>query len=125
MTPRHVWRDPSLRPVVAASLTLSLAIGVFGVSFGVGAVSAGASVAQACVMSLLVFTGERARQLGAEDRMIGDICGQGGVPFLFGLGAGLDRGAEEIERIVGNEESRFLRPGKVLLGGEHLVRTKG
>ena len=63
MTPRHVWRDPSLRPVVAASLTLSLAIGVFGVSFGVGAVSAGASVAQACVMSLLVFTG--ASQLSA------------------------------------------------------------
>lgn len=63
ITPRHVRRDPALRPVVAASLTLSLAIGVFGVSFGVGAVSAGASVAQACVMSLLVFTG--ASQLSA------------------------------------------------------------
>lgn len=30
---------------------------MFAVSFGVGAVSAGASVAQTCVMSLLVFTG--------------------------------------------------------------------
>lgn len=36
---------------------LGAAVGVFGVSFGVGAVGAGASVAQACVMSLLVFTG--------------------------------------------------------------------
>jgi 4-azaleucine resistance transporter AzlC len=36
---------------------LGTAVGVFGVSFGVGAVSAGATVAQACVMSLLVFTG--------------------------------------------------------------------
>jgi 4-azaleucine resistance transporter AzlC len=46
-----------MRPVVSASLTLALAVGVFAVSFGVGAVSAGASVAQTCVMSLLVFTG--------------------------------------------------------------------
>jgi 4-azaleucine resistance transporter AzlC len=51
------WRDPRMRPVITASLTLALAVGVFAVSFGVGAVSAGASVAQTCVMSLLVFTG--------------------------------------------------------------------
>ena len=51
------WRDPRLRPVVTASLTLGFAVGVFAISFGVGAVSAGASVAQTCVMSLLVFTG--------------------------------------------------------------------
>jgi 4-azaleucine resistance transporter AzlC len=50
-------RDPRMRPVINACLTLSLAIGVFGASFGVGAVTAGASVAQACVISLLVFTG--------------------------------------------------------------------
>lgn len=51
------WRDPALRPVVLACATLGAAVGVFAVSFGVGAVSAGASVAQTCVMSLLVFTG--------------------------------------------------------------------
>jgi 4-azaleucine resistance transporter AzlC len=50
-------RDPALRPVLGACLTLSLAVGVFGVSFGVGAVSSGATVAQACALSLLVFTG--------------------------------------------------------------------
>ncbi|MCU1361477.1 MAG: branched-chain amino acid transporter permease [Ilumatobacteraceae bacterium] len=49
--------DPSLRPVVVASATLGTAVGVFGISFGVGAVNAGASILQACVMSLLVFTG--------------------------------------------------------------------
>ena len=46
-----------MRPVVTASITLGFAVGVFAISFGVGAVSAGASVAQTCVMSLLVFTG--------------------------------------------------------------------
>ena len=46
-----------------ASVTLGLATGVFAISFGVLAVSAGASVAQTCAMSLLVFTG--ASQLSA------------------------------------------------------------
>ncbi|MEO7371536.1 MAG: AzlC family ABC transporter permease [Ilumatobacteraceae bacterium] len=50
-------RDQRMRPVITATTTLALAVGVFGISFGVGAVSAGASVAQACVISLLVFTG--------------------------------------------------------------------
>lgn len=50
-------RDPRLRPVVTASLTLGVAVGVFSVLFGVNAVSAGASVGQACVLSLVVFTG--------------------------------------------------------------------
>jgi len=36
---------------------LGLAVGVFGVSFGVLATTAGLSVAQACAMSLVVFTG--------------------------------------------------------------------
>lgn len=49
--------DPDLRPVAAASATLGAIVGVFGIVFGVGAVSAGGSIAQACAMSLLVFTG--------------------------------------------------------------------
>ena len=53
----HLWRDEATRPVVAASLTLGIAVGVFGLSFGVGAASADASVLQACAISLLVFTG--------------------------------------------------------------------
>lgn len=43
--------------MATASVTLGAVVGVFGVVFGVGAVAAGASVAQACVMSLVVFTG--------------------------------------------------------------------
>ena len=51
------WRDPSLRPMIVACTTLSMAVGVFGVSFGVGSVAAGSSIAQTCALSLLVFTG--------------------------------------------------------------------
>ena len=53
----QLWRDERLRAVFAACVTLGFAVGVFAVSFGVTSVSAGASVGQTCVMSLLVFTG--------------------------------------------------------------------
>jgi 4-azaleucine resistance transporter AzlC len=46
-----------MRSVINASVTLAVAVGIFGISFGVGAVSAGATVLQACAISLLVFTG--------------------------------------------------------------------
>ena len=49
--------DAEVRPAATASVTLGVIVGAFGAVFGVGAVAAGASVAQACVMSLLVFTG--------------------------------------------------------------------
>jgi 4-azaleucine resistance transporter AzlC len=71
MNPRHLFADRSLRPVVSASVTLGAAVGVFAISFGVGAVSAGASVAQTCVMSLLVFT-------GASQLSVVSVIGAGG-----------------------------------------------
>ena len=42
---------------VSASIVLGLAVGVFGISFGALAVASGLTAAQACAMSLLVFTG--------------------------------------------------------------------
>jgi len=45
------------REILSAAFTLSAAIGVIGFVFGVGVISAGGTVAHACVMSLLVFTG--------------------------------------------------------------------
>lgn len=53
------------------SIVLGVAVGVFGAAFGVLAVASGLTVAQACAMSLLVFTG--ASQLAA----IG-VIGSGG-----------------------------------------------
>ena len=54
-------------------MTLSTAVGVFAIAFGVLSVSAGASVAQTCALSLLTFTG--ASQFSA----VGVIAG-GGSP---------------------------------------------
>ena len=45
------------REILSAAVTLGVAVSVIGFVFGVGAVSAGASVLQAVLMSVLVFTG--------------------------------------------------------------------
>ncbi len=45
------------RSIVSGAVSIGLATGLYGVSFGVLAVAAGMTPAQACVMSALVFTG--------------------------------------------------------------------
>ena len=67
--------------MIVACTTLSMAVGVFGVSFGVGSVAAGASVAQTCALSMLVFTG--ASQFSAVS-----VVGAGGS-FGSALGGAL------------------------------------
>lgn len=46
-----------MRDVVRSSLVIGVASGIYAVSFGVLSVSAGGSVLQTCLLSLLVFTG--------------------------------------------------------------------
>lgn len=78
----RLWRDDRLRAVFAACVTLGVAVGVFAVSFGVTSVSAGASVAQTCALSLMVFTG--ASQFSAVS-----VLGAGGSPASAFGGAAL------------------------------------
>ena len=62
------------RPAYAAdALGIGVATGVYGISFGVLAVGAGLSAAQACAMSLLVFTG------GSQFAAV-SVIGAGGSP---------------------------------------------
>lgn len=81
-SPSPWWRDAAVRPVISACVTLGFAVGVFAVSFGAAAVAAGASVVQACAMSLLVFTG--ASQFSAIS-----VIGSGGSPAAAFGGAAL------------------------------------
>lgn len=55
--PRRAPRSGAAPDPVTGSLVLGLAVGAFGVSFGILAVTSGLSVAQSCAMSLLAFTG--------------------------------------------------------------------
>lgn len=67
--------DPRMRRAI---WVLGAAIGVFGISFGVLATTAGLTVLQACVMSLLVFTG--ASQFAA----VGVLDAGGSIGSAFG-----------------------------------------
>jgi 4-azaleucine resistance transporter AzlC len=57
---------------------IGVAVGVYGVSFGVLAVAAGMSPAQACVMSMLVFTG------ASQFAFVGVLAGGGGAVAAMG-----------------------------------------
>jgi 4-azaleucine resistance transporter AzlC len=66
-------RSPRSRaPYAADAVGIAVATGVYGISFGVLAVAAGLSTAQACAMSLLVFTG------GSQFAAVG-VIGAGGA----------------------------------------------
>src|SRR5215469_17820350 len=66
------------REVLTRAAGIGVAVGVYGVSFGVLAVAAGLSPAQACVMSMLVFTG------ASQFAFIGVLAGGGGALAAMG-----------------------------------------
>jgi 4-azaleucine resistance transporter AzlC len=71
---------PSGKAVVSASLALGLAVGLIAVSYGVLAVANGLSVAQACAMSVLVFTG------ASQFAFVGVIATGGSAAAAVGSG---------------------------------------
>jgi 4-azaleucine resistance transporter AzlC len=71
-----VARTPSR--TLSSAAGIGIAVGVYGISFGVLAVAAGLSPAQACVMSMLVFTG------ASQFAFIGVLAGGGGALAAMG-----------------------------------------
>jgi 4-azaleucine resistance transporter AzlC len=61
------------RRTLNAAAGIGVAVGVYGISFGVLAVASGMSAAQACVMSMLVFTG------ASQFAFVGVLAGGGGA----------------------------------------------
>jgi 4-azaleucine resistance transporter AzlC len=66
------------RRTLSGAAGIGLAVGVYGVSFGVLAVAAGLSPAQACVMSMLVFTG------ASQFAFVGVVAAGGGALAALG-----------------------------------------
>jgi branched chain amino acid efflux pump len=71
---------PSRARVVRDALAIGLAVGAYGLGFGAAAVTAGLSVLQACVLSLLVFSG------ASQFALIG-VLGSGGSALAGVAGA--------------------------------------
>lgn len=66
--------------VVRDSLGVGIATGLYGTSFGAVAVASGLSVAQTCVLSLVMFT-------GASQFALAGVLAAGGTPVAAGLTA--------------------------------------
>jgi predicted branched-subunit amino acid permease len=66
--------DPARTAVLRQALSIGVATGAYGISFGAIAVAAGFSVAQACALSLLVFTG------ASQFALVG-VVASGGAPL--------------------------------------------
>ncbi len=62
---------PFRSPAVRLAVSVSVATGLYGISFGALAVASGLNVWQACALSLLMFTG------GSQFAFIGTIAGGG------------------------------------------------
>jgi predicted branched-subunit amino acid permease len=81
--------DPERRRIVREGVTVGIATGAYGISFGAIAVAAGLDVWQACALSFLVFTG------ASQFALVG-VVASGGAPvagaataLLLGLRNGL------------------------------------
>jgi predicted branched-subunit amino acid permease len=73
-------RPPEHAAAVRDGLGVGLAVGISGLAFGAAAIAAGVTVAQACVLSLLAFTG------ASQFALIG-VIGAGGNLVTGALGA--------------------------------------
>lgn len=110
----HHFRAPDAKRFVSASLMIGVAFIVFGMSFGVLAVSAGASVAQACAMSLLVFTG--ASQMSA----VSVIASGGTMASAFG-GAVLLSGRNAVYGLAMSPVLKNAKLPSRLLGAQWVI----
>src|SRR5205814_4303099 len=63
---------------VTGAVGIGVAVGVYGISFGVFAVASGLSPAQACVMSMLTFTG------ASQFAFVGVLAAGGGALAALG-----------------------------------------
>jgi 4-azaleucine resistance transporter AzlC len=70
--------DTTRRRTLRNAAGIGIAVGVYGVSFGVLAVAAGLTPAQACVMSMLTFTG------ASQFAFIGVLAAGGGALAALG-----------------------------------------
>ena len=94
-----------LTPAVRMGLSISVAVGLYGISFGALAVTAGLDVWQACALSALMFTG------GSQFAFIGVIGGggTGAAAWAAATLLGIRNG------IYGMQFKALLRPSRRLI----------
>ena len=92
--------DPARAAVLRQALSIGVATGAYAISFGALAVAGGLTVAQACVLSLVMFTG------GSQFAFVGVVAagGSGGAAIATAALLGARNG------FYGLQMARILRP---------------
>lgn len=100
------WLPDGFTPAVRMGLSIAVAVGLYGISFGALAVTAGLDVWQACALSALMFTG------GSQFAFIGVIGGggTGAAAWAAATLLGVRNG------IYGMQLKALLRPPRKLFG---------
>jgi predicted branched-subunit amino acid permease len=93
-------RDAARAAVLRQAASIGIATGAYGISFGALAVAGGLSIAQACVLSLVMFTG------GSQFAFVGVVGagGPGGAAIATAVLLGARNG------FYGLQMARILRP---------------
>ena len=95
--------EPEVRRVVAATMAVNVAVGIFGISFGVASVAAGADVLQTCALSFFTFTG--ASQFSAMS-----VIGAGGTASAAFGGAAILAARNFVYGLAMSRMLHFKRP---------------
>jgi 4-azaleucine resistance transporter AzlC len=116
-------QDPARRTILRDAAGVGVAVGVYGVSFGVLAVAAGASVAQAMALSLLVFTG------ASQFAFVGVIAGGGGAaaavaPALMLAARNAIYGLSLAPMLTGSRVARLLQSQLVIDESTAMARAQ-
>ncbi len=111
------------RSITRDALAIGLATGAYAVSFGVLAVAAGLSVAQACAMSALVFTG------ASQFAVVGVVGAGGGVlaalaPALLLAARNAVYGFALVPVLRGNRAGRALQAQLVIDESTAMARAQ-
>lgn len=98
--PIALMRSFSRSPAVNIGLSIAIATGLYGISFGALGVASGLSIWQTIALSLLMFTG------GSQFAFIGVVSGGGSGSAAFGAAALL--GIRNV--VYGMQMNRMLKP---------------
>jgi len=114
---------PGRRTILRDAAGVGLACGAYGVSFGVLAVGAGASTAQAMAMSLLVFTG------ASQFAFVGVVAAGGGAaaaaaPALMLAARNAIYGISLASVLTGTRAGRLLRAHLVIDESTAMARAQ-
>lgn len=95
--------EPEVRRVVAATMAVNVAVGIFGISFGVASIAAGANALQTCALSFFTFTG--ASQFSAMS-----VVGAGGTATAAFGGAAILAARNFVYGLAMSRMLHFKRP---------------